>query len=164
MGTVVILGVILLDEYFLFSTIPGAGPVLIGPAKHEWEIRLPRFKNLIHGALHQPVTVEPIMIITETVNAIFFRHLGLLGTHFGQAQIVESEIGGNVRLIMPAEKRLCLGHVAPLGEPFAPPCVIFGEGMKLWQMEGNDPFCGFIHDGYSRLSQTRGALGFLKNE
>ena len=142
---VVLLGVLLPDQYLLLAAVPRPRPVLVGPAEHEGEIGLPRSEHLLHGTLHQPVTVEPIVIVTESRQPVAFSQRRLLLAHFGHTQVVEPEIGRQVGLVMPPKERPCLHHVAPLRESGAPPPVVLRERVVLRQVEGDDSFGMLLH-------------------
>ena len=62
--------------------------------------------------------------------------LGL--ARFGQAQIVETEIGGQMRLIMTGEKWTGFGDIDPFGEALAPPGIVLRDGMKLREVESDE--------------------------
>ena len=86
------------------------------------------------------MTVEPIVIVTESRQPVAFGQRRLLLAHFGHTQVVEPEIGRQVGLVMPPEERPCLHHVAPLRESGAPPPVVLRERVVLRQVEGDHSF------------------------
>ena len=55
----------------------------------------------------------------------------------GQPQVVEAEVGGQRRLVVPAEERSGRADVGPLGEAGAPPLVVLRDRMELRQVEGD---------------------------
>lgn len=64
-------------------------------------------------------------------------NLCLLDHDLGQSEIIITDVNWAVWLVMAAEQRMSLTNICPFGEALAPPAVILGEGMKLWQVEGN---------------------------
>ena len=71
--------------------------------------------------------------------------LGL--TAFGQTEIVEAQIRGDVGLIVAAEARAGLADVGPLGEARPPPFVILRNGVVLGQIKGQGAdLCGQGHN------------------
>jgi len=105
---------------------------MIGPAQAERKIGTPGVKDLIEGPLKKNTpTTEPIMVIAEALNAVLAGHFCLIKARLFQAQIIEPQIRGNTRLIMPSEQRTSGTHVCPLCEPRAPPLVVFGYWIIL---------------------------------
>ena len=81
--------------------------------------------------------MKPVMIIAKSRNPVFTRKLSLSLARFGQPKIVKTEIGWQMRLIVPAKQRTCFRDVRPLSKSFAPPCVVFRDRMKLRQVKGD---------------------------
>ena len=69
--------ILLRDEHILLTTVPPPRPVLVGPADAKGKIGLPRVEDGVERMLEQTLSVEPIMVITEAVNAMFARQRGL---------------------------------------------------------------------------------------
>ena len=63
----------------------------------------------------------------------------MLGADRRIAQVVVAEFARQTRLVVPDEIRSRLADVGPLGETFAPPCVVFGDAVELRKVERDDP-------------------------
>jgi hypothetical protein len=79
------------------------------------------------------------MKIAKAVDAIFSRQRGLSLARFGQPKVVKSEIGWQMRLIMPAKERTRSHHIRPFRESLAPPHIVFRDRVKLRQVKRNRP-------------------------
>ena len=134
---VIFVAVFLLNQDFLLLTVPAARPRLIGPAKAKGKVRLTTRQDFVDWPVQKSSAVEPIVIITKTVDAVFARQIGLGLAGFWQAQIVKAQISRELRLIMSFERWLRLGDIRPLGETFAPPRVVFRDRMKLREIKGD---------------------------
>ncbi len=110
---------------------------LVRPTEAEGELGSTGSEHLGEWALEHLTPVEPIVVVAETVYAVLARHLGLRFPHFRDAQVVEAEICGQVRLIVSWKERLCLSNVTPLGKALAPPGVVLRNGVELGQVEGD---------------------------
>ena len=55
---------------------------------------------------------------------------------------------------MPTKERLSAGDVCPLGKAFAPPCVIFGDGVILWEVEGNRLHVAVCYQIFAAVSMS----------
>src|SRR5882724_4549483 len=75
------------------------------------------------------------MVVAETVDSIFGGKLRLRRACLGEPQIIKTQIGGQVGLVMAWEFRPCLGDIRPFRKAFSPPLVIFRDRMKLRKME-----------------------------
>src|SRR3972149_2397322 len=129
----------LFHEYVVLPAVPSAGPVLVSPAEAERDIGLVCLEHALNGHLKHPLPREPVIIEAEAVYAVSLCKLRLLYHHLFGAQVVEAQVGGYVRLIMPFEVRLCLGDICPLGKTLSPPEVIFGYRVELGQIECDEP-------------------------
>jgi hypothetical protein len=114
-----------------FAPVPGPGPVLVGPHEKEREVGLFRAQDLVERALEQPSAAEPVMVIGEATEAGSLRQRGLEVAHFGNSEVVETEVSREVRLMVAPKLRSGLGHVGPLREPRAPPVVVLRDGVVL---------------------------------
>ena len=61
--------------------------------------------------------------------------VGLLLAALRHSQVIEAEVSGNMRLIVPRIQRSRLGDVRPFGEAVTPPFVVFRDRMELRQVE-----------------------------
>src|SRR5687767_1763210 len=135
---VVLLTILLGDQDLRILPVPPSRPVLIGPAEAERKPRLSRRENLVHRSLEQPVAAEPVVVIAEAEDAVLLRKLGLCGAGFRQAQVVETEIRWEVRLMVSGELRARAYDVGPLGEALAPPPIILRDRVELGKVECDD--------------------------
>lgn len=71
------------------------------------------------------------MVDTESINPIFACQSGLAIQHLGQAKIIETQLTGEVGLVMTAELRPGFADVRPLGKALAPPEIVLTNGMEL---------------------------------
>ena len=83
--------------------------------------------------------MKPVMKIAKSRNPVFTCKLSLSLARFGQPKVVKTEIGWQMRLIMPAKQRTCFRDVRPLSKSFAPPNVVFRDRVKLRQVKSNRP-------------------------
>ena len=81
--------------------------------------------------------IEPIMIIAESINAVFFCQAGLALSDSGVKKIVIAKFARYMWLVMPDKAGLPFADVHPIREPFAPPGIVFGYGVVLGEIEGN---------------------------
>src|SRR5437879_5869579 len=126
---------VLLDQDLSVLSVPCACPVLVRPAETEREIRLTRSENLIEWAIEQAPAIEPVVVVAEARNPMLSRELGLSLANFGHAEVVESEIGWQVGLVVSSKQRPGLHHVRPFREPPSPPPVVLGDGVELRKIE-----------------------------
>ena len=136
MRAIIFFSVMLFQQVVARASVPGTSPVLIGPAEAEGEVGFARCQHLVKGAFQNTPAVEPVMVVTEAVDAVLSCQFGLRLTRLGKSQVVEAEVCRQVRLFMTPEQRFSLGDIGPLGESFAPPFVIFGNGVVLGEVEG----------------------------
>src|SRR5215472_2121063 len=118
--------------------MPDSGPRLIGPAETEGKFWLARFEHLVEGALQDSSSREPVVPVAERLDAVGLGHFGLGGTGLGHAEIVEAEVGWDVRLVVTRKHGHGLSHVGPLGEASSPPLVVFRNGVKLGKVERDE--------------------------
>jgi len=69
------------------------------------------------------------------VNAVLAGERRLCSARFRHTEIVEAEIGRQVRLVVAGEERTGASDAAPFGESVAPPRVVFGDRMELREVE-----------------------------
>ena len=132
-------GVKLLDQHLVRQAVPHARPRLVGPAQHEGKVGLARLQHLFERALEQaPPVAEPVVVVAERVDAMGPGQLGLGGAGLWHAQVVETQVGRQVGLPVSAVQGHGLGHVRPFREALAPPPVVFGNGVVLGQVDGDD--------------------------
>ena len=122
--------------------VPLPRPIFVRPAQAPRKIRLAALPDFVHRTLQHLPPVEPVVVVAKSVDAIARGQFRLRRARFRQAQIVETQISRQVRLIMTREKRLRPHHVRPFREPFPPPLVVLGNGMKLRQVKGDRPDAG----------------------
>src|SRR5205807_466385 len=96
-------------------------------------------ENLFEGALQQPLSTEPIVVIAEALDTVRRGELGLSGPRLGRAKVVEAEVRWNVWLIMAPKLGLGAGNVEPIRESHAPPAVILRNRVVLRKVESNQP-------------------------
>ncbi len=135
-GAVVVGAVVLREEHVLRAAVPHPRPVLVGPAQAEGEVGLATGQHLVERPLEDAPAVEPVVVVDEAADAVLARQRRLRFPHLGHAQVVEAEIGWQMRLIVAREEWLGLRDVAPLREALAPPLVVLVDRMKLRQVEG----------------------------
>src|SRR5215467_13917803 len=87
----------LLDQDPVRITVPDPRPRLIGPSETEGKLWLTRLEHLVERALEDPSTREPVVPVAERLDAAGLGHLGLGCARLGQAEIIEAQIGGDVR-------------------------------------------------------------------
>src|SRR5216683_2120198 len=126
---------VLLNQDLSVLSVPCARPVLVRPAETEREIRLARSENLIEWAIEQAPAIEPVVVVAEARNPMPAGELGLSLANFRHAEVVESEIGWQVGLVVSSKQRPGLHHVRPFREPPSPPPVVLGDGVELRKIE-----------------------------
>src|SRR5438876_10366420 len=106
--------------------------------------------------MQKPFTIEPVMIVAEAVEPIFPGQINLCLPHFGQPQIVETKIGGQMWLIMAAKERSRFNDISPLSKAFAPPCVVLWYRMILRKVKGDRAYRFIGHKVFAerRLPET----------
>ena len=76
-----------------------------------------------------------------------------VGAGLCAAQVVEPELPGQVRLVVPRKQRSCCSRVRPLRETRSPPLVVLRRRMELRQVEGHDRWL-------AHASSLRSIVGF----
>ena len=94
MSYIVLRRVMLFQQNLGIRTVPSPGPVLVRPAKAKWKFRLARSKNFSYWPFQDPPAIEPIMVITETINPVLMCHFSLRFPHLGKPQIVKAKVCG----------------------------------------------------------------------
>jgi hypothetical protein len=97
---VVVFGVLLGPEDLSVLAIPGACPVLVGPAQAEGKIGLSRAQNFFKWALQETRATKPVVVITKARDSVRLGELGLSLSRLGYAKIVETEVRWQMWLIM----------------------------------------------------------------
>ena len=128
--------VALLNQHIAFATVPAARPVLVGPHQTKRLINVVG-KKPVEWSLHQPMSVEPVVIKAECLNTCGPSEGRLCLQGIGIVQICVPEITWNTRLVVPSKPWHCTRDVSPLGKACAPPRIIFRKGMKLRQIKSN---------------------------
>ena len=119
----------------MVCAVPAARPVLVRPAHAERKIGLAGLQHFVERPLEQPPAVEPVVVVAKAVDAVFAREIRLRDPRLRNAQVVEPEIGGKMRLIVALELRLRANDVAPFGEALAPPGVVLRNRVELRKIE-----------------------------
>src|SRR5438105_11938920 len=101
-------GIGLLNQNALRRPVPDAGPSLVCPAKAEWEFGSAGMQHFVKRALQNTPSRKPVMVVTEPFNAVAAGQNSLRFAGFRHAKIIESDVCGNMRLIMPRKHRLRL--------------------------------------------------------
>ena len=128
--------IILTDQNLALHAVPASRPVLIRPHQCEGHVDVRCGEKSFERFLQQPVIVEIIVVVDESMHAAGLGHLGLSPDHVGVEQIVESEIARNARLKMVLEARQAAREICPFGETLAPPFVVFGDRVELREIIG----------------------------
>src|SRR6266478_5696649 len=137
MRKIILLRVRLLHQHLRIAAIPNARPILVRPAKAKREVRVTRSQHFVERTSKKPFACKPVVIVAKAGDSILPRQFGLRFARFRNTKIIKTEIGGQMRLIMPAKQRTCFRDVRPLSKSFAPPCVILGYRMILRQIKGD---------------------------
>jgi hypothetical protein len=139
-------GIRLLDQRLVRQAVPDAGPGLVRPGKAEREVGLARGEDLVEGPLEDaPTGAEPVVPVAEAFDAGLPRHPGLRDPRLRDAQVVEAEVGGDVRLPVPAEQGSRLRDVRPFREAWSPPAIVLRDREELRQVEGDQAGNGGRH-------------------
>src|ERR1700688_754502 len=136
---VVRLAVALFKQHLIVEPVPAARPILIRPAKTKRKIRLAALQDFIYWSFEYLPAIEPIVVVTKTVDSVLGCQLRLGCPRLRQSQVVETQVRWQVRLVVPREPWLRPRHAAPFGKAFPPPLVIFRNRMKLRQVKGYRP-------------------------
>ena len=100
--------------------------------EHEREIVILVRKDILKWLLEKLTTIpEPIVVIGESVYAIFLGHSGLLVPYYRNAQVIEAKVSWNTRLSMTLKEGFCKSYIGPLGKTLPIPFVILRNRMEL---------------------------------
>jgi hypothetical protein len=153
----------LLEQDLRTAAVPRTGPVLVRPAQAEREVDLRVLEESLDGALEHPSAVEPVVVEAEAVHAVATREVRLPLQDLGEPQVVESHVGRQAGLVVPAEPGQRLRHVRPLREPRTPPRVVLGDRVKLGEVECNQAdrqrFRGQVLVAGRLVKGARGVIG-----
>ena len=138
MGEIVGLAEALFDENVPALGVPVAGPFLVCPAEGERKVGVARAEHFLEWAFQKSPTVEPVVVVDESMDTVLTGKRGLLLAYLGHPQVVETELSGQMGLVMAREERLCPDHIGPLGESRLPPLVVLRDRMELRKVEGQD--------------------------
>src|SRR5207248_11180626 len=83
------------------------------------------------------LSASPIMVETETVNAVLLRKLNLLSHHVRLVRIVIIEIVGQTRLTLPKEAGQCMDDTGPPARIIAVDGSYLPKRAKLRQIKGD---------------------------
>src|SRR6202011_1982118 len=134
---VIFLVVPLPQQHARFETIPASRPILVGPDEAERKRESRILQVSLQRLLENAAPVEIIVIKAKPVDTRGARKLDLPREHVPVRQIVKPEVARDARLIVTDEARHATREISPLGEAGAPPLVVFGNRMKLRQVEGH---------------------------
>ena len=133
----------LFDERAFWGTIPVAAPGIICPGEAEGEIGFFGGEDFVEGAFEDASAGEPIVPVAEGFHAGGASEIGLGGARFGDAEVIEAEVGGESGLVVIGEEGFRFGDIGPFGEACAPPLAIFGDGVELGEVESDESW--FTH-------------------
>ena len=135
----------LFDQCPSISAVPDPFPTLVCPGQTEGEVWFSTGKNFIKWSFEELFSCKPVVPVAETLNPSFPCKLSLLLAHFRHAQIIKTQVGRQVGLVVTFEKRLGFSHIGPFGKSFPPPLVIFRDGVVLRKIKC-DQSGFFVHD------------------
>src|SRR5262245_6908998 len=136
-GGVLVTGILLFHEDSIRQSVPHPGPTFVGPAQAERKIRPAGSEDLFERALEQPSSIsEPVVVGASAFDAVLTREPRLRLAGLRLSQVVEAEVGRDVRLIVTAKQRARLRGVRPFRETRTPPFVVLRDRMKLREIEG----------------------------
>src|SRR5262245_18840819 len=122
------------------QAVPLPRPFLVGPAQAERKVGLAGFQNFLKWTLQQAAAVEPVVVIAEAVDSVFAGQVGLSLPRLWQSQVVEAQIGRQVRLVVPPKLRLAAGDVRPLGEAAYPPPIVLRDRVVLGKVKRDQSY------------------------
>ena len=129
----------LLEDHGPRAAVPMPRPVLVRPADAVGEIDGlvgdGGLERLVQGAAGS----EIVIVDAEAADPVAARQGHLPLERLAQAEVVEAEIGGQMRLVVADIARGGLGDIGPLGEPLAPIKIVLRGGVVLRQVEGDHP-------------------------
>ena len=91
-------------------------------------------KELVERKIHDLLAIKPVVMEAKAFNAIGLGDVDLLAHDIGHTQVVVTQVGWQVGLVVPFVLRQGLGGVRPLGEALAPSFVVDGKGVELRQV------------------------------
>ena len=127
----------LLDQCPPRRPIPDARPARVRPSDAEGEVGFATRDDLLDGSLEKLTPSEPVMPIAEALYAVLARQFRLCDSRFCEAQVVVAQVRREAWLIVAWVQAAGPGHVGPLGKAPLPRRVVFGHGVELRQMQGN---------------------------
>ena len=92
--------------------------------------------------------------LAEAMDAVLAGDIGLLLSYFRKAQVVVAEVCREMVLVVAEEEWGGSGHIAPLGETRAPPCIVFRDRVLLGEMQCYE----LGHVNYGRLCSGNRAI------
>lgn len=140
----VFVAIILRDQDIAIKPVPGSCPIFVGPNQAERQVNVSVFKQNIERLLHEPLTVEEVVVNRKPVNAVGFGELGLCAQIFDIGQVIKAEVAWDTRLAVTCKARQAMVDLRPLGEAGPPPFVVFFKGVKLWQVKGQSFSSGAV--------------------
>ena len=124
-------------------SVPGSSPVFICPAKTVISPNFWSVANNLERQVEERFAVKEVIVITESIYSVLLCKIVLLDQEISITKIVISDCGvRNMGLVMIFELWTSIFLVMPFREAFAPPEVIFRDGMILRQVKGD----WFYHD------------------
>src|SRR5689334_4283726 len=97
----------------MLGSIPTSRPIFICPTDTEREIHFLICQELIKRTFQQTLPVEPIVIKTKSIQAIFFSKFHLTCLNLRNSQIVKTEFARQARLVVPDEIGCRFGDIGP---------------------------------------------------
>jgi hypothetical protein len=132
----VILGAVALcEQRVVLGCVPMPTPVLVCPRETERHVGTAALEHVVDNATQGAVALEPVVVVTERVDAVRLGGARLCLAHLRHAQVVETKVLGQVWLVMASEERSRLDNVVPFGESGAVPPVVLRNWVKLRQIE-----------------------------
>ena len=141
----------------VLQSIPASCPAFVRPADAERKIDRRVTDVVIEGPLEQAAAVEPVVVKTESVNAVVARQFNLAPLHATETQVIETKFARQARLVMTVELRDGLRDVAPFGEALSPPRIVLRDRMELGKIKGNQSHLRVANrDPFGRLRDKFG--------
>ena len=139
MSFVVFRRVLLRHEDISFFAKPTTRPRLVRPSETKAEIRFSKVGHVVDWSSEEAPSVEPIMPIAESLDTMATSHISLRLPNLREPEIVETQVSGQMGLVVEPEQRFAPRDEGPLGEALAPPGVVFENWMELGQIERDNP-------------------------
>lgn len=126
-------------------SVPRPSPVFICPAKTVISPNFWSIANNLERQVEESFSVKEV-IITESIYSVLLCKIVLLDQKISITKIVISNcVVRNMRLVMILKLWASIFYVMPLREAFAPPLVIFRDGMILREVK-----CDWLnHDSFT---------------